>query len=75
MVKESVCNTGDLGQSLGQEDSLEKEWLSTPVFLPGAFHEQYGQRSLAGPWGHKESDTAEQLTQVIHIIMIFCIKS
>ena len=33
----------------------------TPVFLPGEFH---GQRSLAGyrPWGHKESDTTEQLT-------------
>ena len=35
-----------------------REWLSTPVFLPGEFH---GQRSLAGhsPWGHKESDTTE----------------
>ena len=33
----------------------------TPVFLPREFH---GQRSLVGyrPWGHKESDTAEQLT-------------
>ena len=32
-----------------------------PVFLPREFH---GQRSLAGysPWGHKESDTTEQLT-------------
>ena len=31
-----------------------------PVFLPG---ESHGQRSLAGysPWGHKESDTTEQL--------------
>ena len=30
--------------------------LTTPVFLPGDFHEQ---RSLAGysPWGRKESDT------------------
>ena len=32
-------------QSLGQEDPLEKEWLPTPVFLPGEF---YGQRSLMG---------------------------
>ena len=48
-------------QSLGQEDLLEKEWLPTPVFLPGEFH---GQRSLVGysPWGCKESDTAERLT-------------
>ena len=43
---------------LGQEDSLEKEWLPTPVFLPG---ECRGQRSLVGydPWGHKELDTIE----------------
>ena len=34
---------------------------TTPVFLPG---ESHGQRSLAGcsPRGHKEPDTAEQLT-------------
>ena len=30
---------------LGQEDPLEKDWLPTPVFLPGEFH---GHRSLAG---------------------------
>ena len=38
-----------------------KEWLPTPVFLPGEFH---GQRSLAGysPWGCKQSDTTEQLS-------------
>ena len=38
-----------------------REWLPTPVFLPGVSH---GQRGLAGysPWGHKESDTTEQLT-------------
>ena len=36
-----------------------REWLSTPVFLPG---ESHGQRGLAGnsPWGHIESDTTEQ---------------
>ena len=38
-----------------------REWQLTPVFLPREFQ---GQRSLAGysPWGHKESDTTEQLT-------------
>ena len=64
-------------RSLGQEDPLEKEmatycsifdpmdrkaWrLPTPVFLPGKFHRQW---SLAGnsSWGHKESDTTEQLS-------------
>ena len=35
-----------------------REWLPTPVFLPGEFN---GQRSLANysPWGHKESDMTE----------------
>jgi len=37
------------------------EWLPTPVFFPGEVH---GQRSLVGysPWGHKELDMTEQLT-------------
>ena len=43
-------------QSLSWEDPLEKEWQSTPVFLPGKSH---GWRSLVGysPCGSKESDT------------------
>ena len=38
-----------------------REWLPTPVLLPGEVH---GQRSLVGysPWGHQESDTTEWLT-------------
>ena len=45
-------------QSLGQEDPLEEEIPTTPVFLPG---KSQGQRSLAsdGPWSLKESDTTE----------------
>ena len=41
--------------------SWRREWLPTPVFLPGKSH---GQRSLEGyhPWCHKESDTTEQPT-------------
>ena len=37
-------------RSLCQEDPLEKEMTTTPVFLPGKFH---GQRNLQGysPWG------------------------
>ena len=36
-----------------------REWLPTPVFLPGKFH---GQRSLVNysPRGHKESGTTER---------------
>ena len=35
-----------------------REWLPTPVFLPGESHEQ---RSLVGysSWGHTESDMTE----------------
>ena len=37
-----------------------RKWQPTPVFLPGKFHEP---RRLVGysPWGHRESDTTEQL--------------
>ena len=46
---------------LGWKDPWRKEWLTSPVFLPGEFH---GQRGLAGysPWGLKESGRAERLT-------------
>ena len=38
-----------------------RQWQPTLVFLPGKL---CGQRSPVGysPWGHKESDTTEQLT-------------
>ena len=38
-----------------------RKWQPIPVSLPG---ESHGQRSLVGYslWGHKESDTTEQLT-------------
>ena len=41
--KESACNAGDLG-SVGKIP-WRREWLPTPVFLPG---ESHGQRSLVG---------------------------
>ena len=54
--KESAC----LVWSLGQEDSLGKEWLAIPAFLPG---ESCRQRNLVGysPCGRKELDTIEWL--------------
>ena len=40
----AIQETQEMGvQSLGQEDPLEEEMATTPVFLPGEFH---GQRSL-----------------------------
>ena len=46
-----------------------RKWQSTPVLLLGRSH---GQRSLEGysPWGHKESDTTEQLHSLTHSSII-----
>ena len=45
-------------QSLVRKIPWGKEWLPTPVFLPGEFH---GQRSLEhyNAWCCKESDTTK----------------
>ena len=42
-------------QSLGWEDPLEKGRATPSVFWPRELHVLYS------PWGHKESDTTEQL--------------
>ena len=59
--KESAFNVGDLGMIPGLGRSPEEGLATLSSILPGEFH---GQRSLAGysPWGHKESDTTEQLS-------------
>ena len=61
LVKNPPTMQETLVQFLGQKIPWRREWLPTPVFLPGGFH---GQRSLAGysPWSLKELDTAEQTT-------------
>ena len=61
MIKDLLAVQETGVQSLGGEDPQRGEWQPTPVFLPEEFH---GLRSLAGysPWGHKESDTTEQLS-------------
>ena len=53
MVKYLPAMQETLVLSLGGEDPWRKEWLLTPVFLPGEFD---GQQSLVGysPRGHKE---------------------
>ena len=48
-------------RSLGQEDHWRREWLPTPIFLPG---ESHGQRTaepgrLYSLWGCKELDSTE----------------
>ena len=62
--KESACNAGDLGSiQIMRKIPWRREWLPTPIFLPGEFHEQ---RSLVSysPWHHKESDMTEKLTLI-----------
>ena len=56
MVKDHSAIQETWVQSLGQEDTLEKEMATHSIFLPGKSHEQ---RSLVGysPCGHQESDT------------------
>ena len=51
-------------ETLDGKISWRREWLPTPVFLP---EESHGQRSLEGysPWGHKESDMTEPITDAI----------
>ena len=60
--KESAYNAGDSGliPGLGRAPG-ERNGNPLQYSLPGEFHRQ---RSLDGysPWGHKESDTTEQLT-------------
>ena len=68
--KESACSAGDLGliPGLGRSprgghgNSLQYSCLENP----------HGQRSLAGysAWGHKESDTTEQLSPMFQALGI-----
>ena len=64
--KESTCNAGDLGSipGSGRVFPWRREWLPTPVFLPGEFH---GQRNWEGynPWGSKKLDMTKQLTRKV----------
>ena len=65
MVKNSPAHAGDaraVGSIPGWRKSpWRRKWQLTSLFLSGKSH---GQRNLAGYslWGHKESDTTEQLT-------------
>ena len=68
MVKSLPANAGDsrdsgliLGSGRSPEVGSTQQWQPAPVFSPGEF---LGQRRLAdcSPWGHKESDTTEQLS-------------
>ena len=53
--KESTCSTGDSGSMPGSEDPLEKGMATHSSVL--AWRIPWTN----SPWGHKESDTTEQL--------------
>ena len=65
MVKNLPAYMGDVSSIPGLRRSPGEGKQPAPVFLLG---ESHGQRSLAGdsPWGHKELDMTEQLTQVFN---------
>ena len=56
-------------RSLDGEDPLEKEMATHFSIFAWEIH---GQRCLAGysPWGHKESDTTEQLTHTLRLVTL-----
>ena len=58
--KASACNAGDLFQSLGWEDSLEKRMASHSSLLAWKNPTDRGAwQAVYSPWGRKESDTNE----------------
>ena len=58
--KESACNVGDLVQSLGWEDLLEKEMATHSSIL--AWKIPWTEEPVGySPWGRKELDTTEPL--------------
>ena len=72
VVKNPLANTGDIREGLDPRvrkipwsrkgNPLQHSYLENPN----------GQRSLVGcgPWGHKESDTTEQLSTAQHSLML-----
>ena len=52
--------------------SRRREWLPTPVFLPGESHEQRSMGDYS-PWGRKESDTSERQTTLTYLILILVV--
>ena len=61
-VKNLPANAGDPGfNPWVRKIPWRKKWLPTPVFLPAESHRQRNPVGYS-PWGRKEFDTTEQLT-------------
>ena len=56
LVTQLVKNLPAMQETWVGKIPWRREWLPTPVFLPGEFH------GLYSPWSHKELDTTEQLS-------------
>ena len=69
--KESAYSAGRPGfDPLSRKIPWRREWIPTPVFLPG---ESHGKGKLVGynPWGWKDSDMTEWLNTSIYISNLF----
>ena len=60
LVAHTVKNLPAMQETWVGKIPWRKEWLTSPVFLPG---ESHGQKRLVcyNPWGHKKSNMTEQL--------------
>ena len=62
MMSNRTTTTGDSVRPLGQEDPLEEEMATTPIFLPGKKSTDRGAWQTTVHGSLKESDTTEQLS-------------
>ena len=71
--KEPTSHEGDRVLSLGWEDPLEVG-QGNPLQY-SCLENSHGQRSLVlcSPWGHKESDTTEQLSTAQPMFVFLCL--
>ena len=63
--KESTCNVGKRFDIWVGKIPWRRKRLPTPIFWPGEFH------GLYSPWGCKESDTTEWLSQLLLLVETF----
>ena len=68
--KESTCNAGNLGRSLGWEDPLQ-EGMATHSSIPYWTIPRTEEPGGLHSWGHKESDTTEQLSTAQHSVCVY----
>ena len=59
--EESTCNAGDPVNPWVRKTPWRREWLPTPVFLPGESHGPEEPGAGYSPWGRKELDRTERL--------------